>query len=645
MKTRVFFLLLCIIFCFSNAQNNYYYYYKGQKKYLTLDKKSFYIFTNNQFQTSSTSRLDVKDYVLVDDSGSENSKFAHIELNAEPKDALAYNQKLEDLKKLPNVNHVGMFFENGDAKSVGISKYFYVKLKDNKDYKILQRIASRKNADIVKQVPYMSKWYIMAVSNGNTASSLELGNQFYETGLFDAVDPAFMLNFTSDLDEREITDSNSNKAVPIGGGNNDATCSYDPDFYRLWGLKNSANSAIDINVCQAWQVSQGMNVKVAVVDQGIYFPHSDLSANIGSAGYDAQSGNSGSVYIAGNTHGTRVAGIIAAERNNLQVVGVAPKSKIIPISHDLKKDTNDAIVLNTFSAQLASGISWAWEMENADIINNSWYSSAGWLDSQLLEDAIINAMEYGRDGKGCIVVFSAGNNGSNVLYPGSFDDRIITVGAIASNGAKASFSAYGTKLDVVAPGVGIWTTTPTQSIISDDGTSYAAPHVSGVAALILSVNPCLTGQQVRDIIEQTSQKIRTDLYTYNNNPARSNGTWNEQMGYGLVDAQAAVLMAKNMLLSDPCTSDIPKIRKRGALEIIAPNPSSNNINVKYNLKGANSASLMIVMQAGNNLSYNYTLDVSKTESNINISNYFTGYYIVTLIVDGEVVDSKTLIKK
>ena len=644
MKTRIFFLLLCAIFSFSNAQNNYYYYYKGQKKYLTLEKKSFYIFTNDQFQTSSTNRLDFKDYVLVNDTGSENSKFAHIELNAEPKDALAYNQKLEELRKLPNVNHVGMFFENGEAEPVGISKYFYVKLKNIGDYKVLRRIALQKKADIIKQIPNMPKWYIVAVSSGNNFTSLELGNQFYETGLFDTVDPAFMLNFTSDVDEKKEAYVNSNK-IPIGGGDNDATCSYDPDFYRLWGLKNNTNPAIDINACQAWQLSQGLNVKVAVVDQGIYFPHLDLSSNIGSAGYDAQSGNSGSVYVTGNSHGTRVAGIIAAKRDNLQVVGVAPKAKIIPISHDLKKDTNDAIVFNTFSAQLASGISWAWEMENADIINNSWYSNAGWLDSQLLEDAIINAIEYGRDGKGCIIVFSAGNNGSNVLYPGSFDDRIITVGAIASGGGKASFSAYGNKLDVVAPGVGIWTTTPPQSIISDDGTSYAAPHVSGIAALIISANPCLTGQQVRDIIEQTSQKIRTDLYTYTNNPARPNGTWNEQMGYGLVDAYAAVLMAKNMLLSNPCTQDIQKTPKRGALEIIAPNPSTNNISIKYNLNGANSASLIIVKQAGNNLVYNYTLDVSKTESNVDISKYFAGSYIVTLIVNGEVVDSKTLIKQ
>lgn len=643
-KKNYFLLLLFAISGFLNAQSDYYYYYRGQKKYLTLDKKSFYAFTNNNFDRSSITKLGFKDHSEVNKASSEKTKVRHLELAAEPKDKTAYYQKLNELRRIPNVEHVGLFFKNSNSESVGISKYFYVKLKNPNDYNLLQKIAKEKKADIVKQIPNMPKWYMIAVSNGSTSTSLDMGNQFYETKLFDTVDPAFIFKFSYDEDVKEETDNN-NKAIPVGGGNNDARCSSDPDFYRLWGLRNDANSSIDINACQAWQISQGLNIQVAVVDQGIYFPHLDLNANIGSAGYDAQSGNSGSVYINGNSHGTRVAGIIAAVKNNLQVVGVAPKAKIIPISHDLKKDTNEALVFSTISAQLASGISWAWEMENADIINNSWYSSAGWLDSQLLEDAIINAIEYGRDGKGCVVVFSAGNNASNVLYPGSFDDRIVTVGAIASSGSKASFSAYGNELDVVAPGVGIWTTTPTQSIISDEGTSYAAPHVSGIAALIMSVNPCLTGQQVRDIIDQTSQKIRTDLYTYTNNPSKPNGTWNAQMGYGLVDANAAVVMAKNMLLSNPCSRALQQTSNRATLEIIAPNPTTDNISIKYNLNGANSASLMIVKQTGKKVVNNYILDVTTKKTNINMSQYLKGFYTVALIVNGKIVDSKTVIKQ
>lgn len=106
------------------------------------------------------------------------------------------------------------------------------------------------------------------------------------------------------------------------------------------------------------------------------------------------------------------------------------------------------------------------------------------------------------------------------------------------------FPNFGTQLDVVAPGSSILSTTPNNQTASWDGTSMATPHVAGVAALILSVNPCLTAQQVRDIIEQTAQKVGG--YSYTTTSGRPNGIWNNEMGYGLVDAHAAVLMAQSM---------------------------------------------------------------------------------------------------
>lgn len=212
------------MFGFLDAQTDYYYYYKGQKKYLTLNKKSFYLFTNNNFDTSSIANLGVEDYILIDDINSVNTKFTHLKLRNEPTDNQAYFQKLNELKQLPNVEHVGLFFENDNIEQpVGISKYFYVKLKNISDFSILQQTALLKGAYIVKQVSNMPKWYIVAVSNGNSITSLELGNQFYETGLFDTVDPAFMFNFTFDMNSDVEAETIINKAIPGGGGNNDAT--------------------------------------------------------------------------------------------------------------------------------------------------------------------------------------------------------------------------------------------------------------------------------------------------------------------------------------------------------------------------------------------------------------------------------------
>ena len=117
------------------------------------------------------------------------------------------------------------------------------------------------------------------------------------------------------------------------------------------------------------------------------------------------------------------------------------------------------------------------------------------------------------------------------------------------------------------------------------------------------------------------------------------------MGYGLVDAYAAVMMASSILSTNPCDEGIQQTTITGTIDLMVPNPATNNVVVKYNLVGANSATLTIVKQTGSNTVYNYTLDFSATETSINISDYMTGNYTVALIVHGEVVDSKTLIKQ
>lgn len=150
------------------------------------------------------------------------------------------------------------------------------------------------------------------------------------------------------------------------------------------------------------------------------------------------------------------------------------------------------------------------------------------------------------------VSFNEGNNyqssgngsGSPIDYPANYHPDILAIGSITSSGQRSSFSNIGTQLDVVAPGSSILSTGLNNSINTQSGTSMATPHVAGVAALILSVNPCLSVQQVNDIIEQTSQKVGG--YSYTNSSTHPNGTWNNEMGYGLVDAYAAVHMAQSM---------------------------------------------------------------------------------------------------
>ena len=306
-------------------------------------------------------------------------------------------------------------------------------------------------------------------------------------------------------------------------------------FGQQWGLKNNSYPGVDVKAAAAWDITRGAGAKEAVVDQGIDPNHNDLKANFYSLSYDARSGTSPSVYKSNNKHGTHVAGTVAAVwNNNLQVVGVTPESKIIRVRHDL-------YVSSTISSELAGGINWAWQ-NGADVITNSWGDQGGALYGQLhgaiLEEAIVNAMTKGRNGLGSVVSFAAGNKSPVMDYPGNFHEDILTVGAITSNGTRSSFSGYGTKLDVVAPGSSILSTLPNNSTGTMNGTSMATPYVAGVAALVISQHPTYTRQQVVSAIEGSARKLSG--YTFSNQTGRPNGTWNEQVGYGLVDAYAAI---------------------------------------------------------------------------------------------------------
>ncbi len=151
-------------------------------------------------------------------------------------------------------------------------------------------------------------------------------------------------------------------------------------------------------------------------------------------------------------------------------------------------------------------------------------------------------MTQGRETKGCVVVFASGNWGV-IDYPASFHQNILCVGAIDKNGTRSIFnerqsSGCGNLLDVVAPGSDILSTLPYNSTGYNGGTSMAAPHVAGIAALILSVRPDLTQAQVRHAIESSCTKLSG--YSYSNNSNHPNGTWNNEVGHGLVNAFEAI---------------------------------------------------------------------------------------------------------
>ena len=188
--------------------------------------------------------------------------------------------------------------------------------------------------------------------------------------------------------------------------------------------------------------------------------------------------------------------------------------------------------------------------------------------SVLKTDAIEKAIDYAKQ-KNVLIICASGNDSSNNLSYPSSNEYVIAVGGIDRNNRRAPFSNYGNNLSVVAPGIDIFSTGLNNTYLSSDGTSFAAPQVSGVAALILSVNPDLTVKQVADIIEQTAQKVGG--YNYQNTYTRPNGTWNNEMGYGLVDAYKALQKATIAGPDEFC------LRTDATFELIAPIPNDATI--------------------------------------------------------------------
>lgn len=329
----------------------------------------------------------------------------------------------------------------------------------------------------------------------------------------------------------------------------------DPFFSSQWAINNQGYLGgtvdADMDVDDAWNYTTGEGIKVAIIDTGVDLNHPDLQGNL-LTGYDATGGSS-SGNQTGNAHGTACAGIVAAKGNNNKgTAGVAYNAKIIPIRIFVGVSTNDNWVAN--------GINWAWQ-NGADVLSNSY---GGGSYSSTIESAINNAVSNGRNGKGSVVLFSSGNDNGSVNFPSTVGNAI-SVGAssmcderktpTSCDGEYWWGSNYGTQLDVVAPGVKIFTTDISGSsgynsgdYKSDfNGTSSACPNAAGVVALILSANPNLTQQEARGILERNTDKVSG--YNYSNTSNQSNGTWNNEVGYGRINAFTAVQSALSSTVS------------------------------------------------------------------------------------------------
>ncbi|MFH0749930.1 MAG: S8 family peptidase [Candidatus Gottesmanbacteria bacterium] len=291
----------------------------------------------------------------------------------------------------------------------------------------------------------------------------------------------------------------------------------DPDFGNQWGLENIGQTIqgvpgiidVDIDASTAWNITQG-GVKVAILDTGIDQYHEDLDSQI-VVNKDFTGSTSGYNDIYG--HGTHVSGIVAARTNNgMGGAGVCPNCQLMN-----GKVLNDSA--SGAYSWIASGITWATD-NGAKVIN---MSLGGSTPSKTLESAVNYAWN-----NGVVVVAAAGNSGNtSKTYPAAYVNAI-AVAATDNQDKKATFSEYGSWVDVAAPGVHIYSTwndetstsapypvcySPTQCYKYASGTSMSTPMTTGVVALIWSTGKYTTASEVRSRLELTADKI-TGTGTY-----------------------------------------------------------------------------------------------------------------------------------
>lgn len=323
-----------------------------------------------------------------------------------------------------------------------------------------------------------------------------------------------------------------------------------------------------INLPDAWDTTTGSNdIIVAVLDTGILSGHPDLAGRL-IAGYDfvsdefrAQDGDgidadpedpgddpSGH---SSSFHGTHVAGTVGATTNNdIGVAGVTWQTRIMPV--------RVLGALGGTSSEVAQGIRYAAGLVNdsgtvpsepANVINMS-LGGAG--TSPIEQEAVTAARAVGT-----IVVAAAGNDGSSSMYSPAGLDGVISVAAVGATGQKTGYSNYGDKVDVAAPGGEFWDADGDDNLDmvlstlgNDDGdfiyryyqgTSMASPHIAGVMALMLDVNPALTPDDIDMLLAGTHPDTSTRI-TRDSGPSGRD----DYYGHGIIDAAAAVIAASEV---------------------------------------------------------------------------------------------------
>lgn len=344
---------------------------------------------------------------------------------------------------------------------------------------------------------------------------------------------------------------------------------------QQWHLKNTGTlngqsvgykAGADARVVAAWERLQRLgssDVVIGIIDDGFDLNHPDLAGKAVHA-WDFER-NSSDVHPApnlaspgaGNWHGTACAGVAVGKAEDGQIIGAAPNAKLLPVR--MNDSLSPELVAKWFDHMTDHG---AW------VVSCSWGAEAAVYPlPERISQAISRCARDGRNGKGCVIVFAAGNSGTDIDDPPNSQNGLAThpevmaVAACSSMDRHSDYSNFGSAISICAPssGLGGW------EIITSDvggtyidaagvvrnsgyaagdynvhftGTSSACPLVAGICALVLDANPEFTSAQVRDIIKGTARKIGPESEYHDGHSVK--------FGHGCVDAESAVNKALNL---------------------------------------------------------------------------------------------------
>lgn len=475
-----------------------------------------------------------------------NTKWAVIYFNKGTTKQQFYHYK-NIVQQQSSVDYCSVYLQdpNNIKAQRGILNELFVKLKKQTDLSVLEKYIAEVCDKTISPVNILPNLFKITINKNSAYSALDIAISCHNSGLFEYAEPNYLLH-------------------PLVATNDEL-------YSQQWPLENTGligNAGADMGIVGAWWYGTGSpDVKVAILDSGTDLTHPDLVDNL-LPGYDATgAATEGNpiMNIDSDAHGTACAGIVAAMGNNeIGIAGVAYTSKIIPIRVFYYIDTLSlpgfGNVPYSTSEWMANAFTWAWQTANADIMSNSWGLPTLLLnllpgDPAIAQEAIEAAIVNGRNGKGTPILFSSGNDGTPPIWPSNML-ATIAVNATSFCDERKSLEScdgepwegnWGDRLDIGAPGVSVPATDYTGNLgfstnnytTSFNGTSAACPNAAGVIALMLSINPDLSGEQARDILCSTAAKVGG--YAYDSIGVY--GAWSPELGYGRVNCSLAIVEA------------------------------------------------------------------------------------------------------